>query len=321
MTLDVREALTRAAHTPTGPTDYAALERSVLARRRRRVGLMAATAATAATVVAMAVAPFLTDTDRDRDRAEDASPPVTLVPSPRESDPVTARWVPNRLNVPAVEDGDLHRLTVTLPDGASFEVSAPVEAGLDRLTAHPFGAGAVPGASSRDFIFPPGGLFWFESVGSQERELRSTDGASVTLWNVDESEGGPLRYLVFEFGDWVLGVWDGAGGSQMSDAELETWADNLHGTTTSDGFLVLSATGPLDLSASTSGAVATLTLGEAVGPGLSVFDETCEEPVTDISPGFASLCRPEWGASVHVNDGGGTLVDLLETGLTVRPRP
>ena len=103
---------------------------------------------------------------------------------------------------------------------------------------------------------------------------------------------------------------------------MQTWADNLHGTTTADGFLVLDATGPLDLSEAVSGAPATLELGEAVGPGLSIKDQPCGEPIVDRTGlGFATLCRPEWGATVDINDGAGTLVDLLETGLTVRPLP
>ena len=117
MTIDVREVLARAAHTPTEPTDYGALERVVVMRRRRRVGVIAAALATLA---CLAVASVLTDTDRDR-AADEASPPVTLVPLPSDTSTGTAPWVPNRLQVAAVEDGGLHRLAVTLPDGASFE--------------------------------------------------------------------------------------------------------------------------------------------------------------------------------------------------------
>lgn len=319
MTLDVREVLAGAAHTPAEPTDYEALERAVRARRWRRGGVRAA----AASIVAgLAIVAVLNATDTDR-AAEDASPPVTLVPSPGPSPTPTGTqpWLPNGVPVPVVEDGAIHHVSVTLPDGRSFELSAPAAAGLDQLTAYPDGAGAVPGQSGRDFVFLPGGLSAFESMGNLERELRRTDDATVTLWTVDEADGGPLRYLVFEFGDWVLGVWDGAGGATMTDDELQTWADNLHGTTTADGFLVLRATGPLDLSETAAGVPGTLVLGEPVGHGLTIVNSPCDTPVFSSSPGFATMCQPEWGATIQVQDDAGTLVELLETGLSFRPRP
>jgi hypothetical protein len=134
---------------------------------------------------------------------------------------------------------------LVLTDGTRVELSLPRGVDWGRMPVVPYGGVALPDVAERDIHLQRGGLAWLAANGRKERDLFSAPGRAVSLWSMHDPNG-PGRYVVVDFGSWVIGVWDGAGGALMTDEELRTVAQHLGGTVT-DGFLVLRATGPLRL--------------------------------------------------------------------------
>jgi hypothetical protein len=311
MTERLQAALRRAATVPVRAEDYAEIARAVEARRRRRrAGRVAVAAAGLAAVVTLSTVLWAS-----AERRPPRVPDVAASASPSFDGG-------NAVRVPGVAVGTGRRYSVTFLDGSVAEVTVPAAAGLDAMPARPSGGARLPGVADRDFVVPGRGIAWFASLGTRTRELARGGGKVVSLWDVARPAGGPARYLTFEFGSWVVGVWDGAGGSTMSDADLQAWADNLDGRTTPDGFLVLTAKAPLELLGPGSGAAPSLTWGDEGSDGLTVRLEPCVAGV-DESAGTGgervrTLCQPGWRSHVEIR-GSAAFVDAASTTVDVRP--
>jgi hypothetical protein len=292
MTDGLKAALRRAADVPLRTEDYEDIARTAERRRRRTRGLSAGiVAAVAVAVVGLAAALVpLTRPDgrgdgRGDGRTDDRRGGNAAGPG-------------NGIRVPGTRAGDSARYRLAFLDGSRVDLTVPAAAGLDAMTVRPGGGARIPAIADRDFVVPAAGLDWFASIGAKVRELRRTGGTVVSLWSVAEPGGGPAHYLVFEFGPWTIGVVDGG-------AAPETWASNLEGRTTADGFLVLTATAPLELLGADSGAPPSLSWSDAGGNGLTVRRQACTTAIDDASgtgdEQLRTLCRPSWGATVEVH--------------------
>lgn len=302
MSDEIGAALKRAAVTVVSPEDYDVVGRAAERRRSRRRTYRATLAVVLVAATSLVAWRWLADPGGGDGRTGTASPGVS-----------------NALRVPGIRTGGTTEYAVTFLDGSTARLGVPAAAGLDDLAVRPGGGARLPGVADRDFVVPAGGVAWFSALGPKTRELARTAGKVVSLWSVTGNDG-PSRYLVFDFGAWVVGVWDGAGGATMTDAQLQTWADSLDGRITADGFLVLTARAPLELLGAGTGAAPALRWGDDAGRGLGLRLGPCASAVDDLSGSgddwLATLCRPAWGAHVEVQ-GPRDFVDSVTGGVTV----
>lgn len=169
-------------------------------------------------------------------------PPTTAVPidDPR---PGVERFIPSL----PLEDG-VATLDVLFVDGSRATVSWPVELDLVNGGLVPYGWAYVVGESARDLFIRPGSIGdTLELLGGAELidAYPDAEGTPIGLWRPPDED---VDYLAFQFGDWTVLVFDYREGFfQFSPDERALWASSLRGTTTEDGFLVLSADFPLQL--------------------------------------------------------------------------
>jgi hypothetical protein len=295
MSADVGELLRRAASSPVGPLDYDWVDRRARERRRRR-NLLRVVGASAATVAVVAAVGVVATSGGPA--VVTPAPAPSAVTAPAVTAPA-APWTANRV-VPVVRrHGSGVVMPLVLPDGSRVEVSLPASSVWDDMDANPNVGLYLEGVGERDVIVPRGGLAWFAARGLQEAEILAEPGRTVTLWEVRE-EGELRRYLVFDFGAWVVGV-----RGEMSDAQLRTFARSLHGSLV-DGFLVLRPAAPLRFLGPEDGATPPMTQvgDDRARRGIAVWRAGCSRVLWDTGEGFpanrASVCRPEWGVSVEV---------------------
>lgn len=138
---------------------------------------------------------------------------------------------------------------VTFPDGSTADVSYPAGLRLAEMGVRPYGSGWLGGRRDgccfRELVVPPEGESWFARSGPRLRRLPGADGGNVGLYPASD-DNFLTPFLVFSFGPWRLGVAVYGSDQMVFDQEAE-WARSLHGRVTSDGFLVLRATGRLHL--------------------------------------------------------------------------
>jgi hypothetical protein len=286
---EVRELLARAAARPRTAADYDEIDRRARARgRRRTAGRVAGLSLAAATVVAgvAAVAPR-------QDRGVRPAPAVSVTGVP---------WTDNSLPAPARTVGARVRMPLVLPDGTRVELSLPRGVDWGGMPAVPYGGVAVDDVLTSDFHVMRGGLAYFAGEGDLQRTLLTAPGRVVSYWMM-YTPGGPGYYVVVDFGPWVIGIW----GVQRlkTEEQLRALAENLTGTVTDDGFLVLRPTGPVRLLGPGSGAAPTIHVGDLAGTGLSVTAEPCTRDTTWLTgtreQSEAGACRPGWGVTVRVH--------------------
>ncbi|MFI7132301.1 hypothetical protein ACIBQ1_41950 [Nonomuraea sp. NPDC050153] len=208
-------------------------------RRPRRAGI--------AVLVALAAVPLLGIlASRDTSRPAPAPEP-TPVP---EKTPVPVRdAVSVRSNAvyPAADGaGATRTLRVTFPDGSRAELTYPAGLSLDSLGARPYAGGRLTGdGDSGEFRSLTAPLYGEAEIAAGRPMIRRLTGG-VTLWPGPLGVDGAGSVLLFAFGDWRLALQDERAG--MTFEQRLAWAENLRGTLTPDGFLTLSAGGPLRLS-------------------------------------------------------------------------
>ena len=180
-------------------------------------------------------------------------PPATAAPSPTPTPPSpppsqdpkplpVERFIPNL----PLEDGVLS-LDVVFVDGSTSHLRWPATLDLVSGGLIPYGWGFIAGGSSRDFFVRPGSVEDVLSLlGGAELLGEYPDGlgSTVGLWRPVEDD---VDYLGFEFDDWAVLVYDYRNALQMSEEHRGLWASGLSGTTSEEGFLVLSAAHPLQL--------------------------------------------------------------------------
>lgn len=173
---------------------------------------------------------------------------MALAPTARAGERRTTgdgRFVP-----PTNHAGKIEVLPITLPDGTRAELRFPRRLHLADLGF------LTPAAVEWDVRPDPlrccGRVLSIERTTinftySGRKPIRTFRGANGTKVPYFDS-GGPLDYLVFQFGPWMVSVYNHEPGDfedQMSDKELATWARSLEGHTDKRGFLVLTAKKPL----------------------------------------------------------------------------
>ena len=143
---------------------------------------------------------------------------------------------------------------------------------------------------------------WFRG-DSQPKAVFDGVTGPVELWEVPD-EYPTNRYLIFAIGSWRVGIPDGAA-CRTTDEHRNTWAQQLDGQETQDGFLILRATDPIRLIQDVGQAPA---LWFGPGPELEISLEGCD--------GFVGEDRVS-GNPVD-RSGGQTSWCLLDEGVVVR---
>ncbi|MEV6034269.1 hypothetical protein AB0L65_24160 [Nonomuraea sp. NPDC052116] len=173
--------------------------------------------------------------------------PETSRPTPKPEPVREAVTVnPNAVYPEASGTGGSRTLRVTFPDGSRAEVTYPAGLNLASLGARPYTSGTLTGAGKGETFRSLTAPLYGEAETAAGRPMIRRLTGDVTLWpgplGVDTA--GPV--LLFAFGDWRIALQDERAG--MTFEQRRAWAQNLRGTLTPDGFLTLSAGGPLRLS-------------------------------------------------------------------------
>lgn len=290
MPADLRDLLERAAGSPAEIPEFDDLKRRSRRIRRGRIlgqGLVGIVLI-ALVLFAVAYVPSLLRVDRQ--------PPKTAA---------QPEATPQLFQPPTYREGDSEVLPLTFPDGTSLELVYPTELALGQLGLRPY---VTAGVMTSEGLCG-GGLItyhddqWFRGDSTPIATFAGATGP-VELWTVPD-DYPTARYLIFRFGSWTLGVPDGAGCEATAELR-ETWASQLKGKETENGFLILEASQPIRVVR--DGAQApTLLFGD--GPDLEIVLQDCAsfgaDDEVDGKPVFRSAdqfswCLPEVSLVVHV---------------------
>ncbi|MFC7582834.1 hypothetical protein ACFQYP_02730 [Nonomuraea antimicrobica] len=141
--------------------------------------------------------------------------------------------------------GGTRAMRVTFPDGSRAELSYPAELNLAALGARPYTSGTLAGGGQEAFRALTTPLYGEPEIAAGRPMVRPLT-PGVTLWPGPPGSDTTGQVLLFAFGEWRLALQDDHA-SLTFDQRL-SWAENLRGTLTPDGFLTLSGGGPLRLS-------------------------------------------------------------------------
>jgi hypothetical protein len=313
MTEDITAVLRRAADRQIREYDPGDIERRGMRLRRTRQRTTALVVGVFVLALSVSSITAVQAWRSQRPTAPAASTPAA--PSPGINAPLRREFIP----ATHTESGYVV-MPVTFLDGSTAEVVYPADLDLAGMGADPYGSGTLYepplDCCARDFLFAYGEPFLRAPAGKLLKEYPGADGGSVRLLQ----NPGAADYLVFEIGEWRLGVWN-----NMSDETRALWSANLRGRVSVDGFPVLAATPPVRLTQ----------LGQAYGPSLEFGHldgssvrfsptRTCPpnyvEPRADQLPDGVStpvLCRPEWSMLVNIT-GDRTFAERIINTLQVR---
>lgn len=215
---------------PDGPewTDLTP-ETALVPSRSARFGWLAGVGAAVVVLVVVGLAAFLTGEGPVPPPATDAT-----------EQGLTEVFQPPTRTV----DGETF-LDLRLLDGSQITLAYPADLDLTSKGVEAQAAGGV-GAVNRTVetrYGPPEGFIAQNEANQGPGELTDTytgpGGGRVERWDFPD-----IPYLVFDFSPWTAYVWD----TKFGVSEVaEGWANNLHGTTDANGFLVLTADPPLGL--------------------------------------------------------------------------
>ncbi|GII32524.1 hypothetical protein [Planotetraspora mira] len=153
---------------------------------------------------------------------------------------------PNAIYPEAKGPGATRTMRVTFPDGSRAEITYPAELNLASLGARPYASGTLAGNGEMDEFRTLTAPLYGEAETAAGRPMirRLTD--NVTVWPGPLGVDSAGSVLLFTFGDWRIALQDERAG--MTFEQRLAWAENMHGKVTPDGFLTLSADGPVRLS-------------------------------------------------------------------------
>ncbi|GII57843.1 hypothetical protein Pth03_62320 [Planotetraspora thailandica] len=174
----------------------------------------------------------------------DTSPPLPIVsPAPTPS-PINV--TPNAVYPVASGTGATRMMRLTFPDGSRAEITYPADLNLASLGARPYASGTLAGNGEMDEFRPLTAPLYGEAETAAGRPMIRRLTGDVTVWPGPLGMDNAGSVMLFTFGDWRLALQDEPAG--MTFEQRLAWAKNLHGRLTPDGFLTLSARGPLQLS-------------------------------------------------------------------------
>jgi hypothetical protein len=233
-------------------------------------------------------------------------------PSDRpEPSPPPEDW---RFIPPTRTEGGLEIVAVTFPDGSTAELAYPTSLGLAGLGVTPYIAGC-----GHDFGFTHYDPRDVKYYGEPLEVYEGVDGRDVGLYKSVKGWGGS-DFLMFHFGAWWVDLYQYRHERSMPEGRKDC-AENLRGTVTDDGWIVLS--GPPDLGLNG----AELWIG-SLGPErriqIILFPGRCENDATPDATligglkGFADWCDPS-GVRIHVYfEAGSTFFDDVFEDLEIR---
>jgi hypothetical protein len=182
----------------------------------------------------------------------------------------SVRWRP-----PTERVGNDLVVTLRLLGGGSVQLVLPASVDPAAITRFEVG-GSVSWTDrpdlARDVLVERGTIADIYRGHQLLKTYRGVDGQAVLLYR-----GPNTNYLVFQFGDWVVSIWDyppgDSRGPAMTDQEHELWATHLRGHETADGFLVLDPLAPLTQVRTTDGPDASLQFG---ANGINILFRACQ---------------------------------------------
>jgi hypothetical protein len=281
--------------------------------RRRWIGIAAL-----AVLLAVPVVSVLTSRD-----PEPAPPPP---PAPTSRAPLTTiTSAQNALHVKPVRRGGDEIIQVVFPHGLRAEVRYPAAlrlADLGSCPSHGIWADGEGYPEYRPLTTPYHGDY---EITRGEEPLRRLTG-NVTLWPRPPGAGATGQVMLFEFGKWRLAMYD-ARRSLAFETRMAI-AERLRATVTKDGYLVLSASGPVRMARPGEGrrsapagpqlwfgGVGSDTLGLIPAPDCSLPDVPAS--VASASPHSRAVCR---GDILVAAAGSKEFVDTAVEKIRVRPR-
>ncbi len=229
-------------------------------------------------------------------------PAVTTVPVPSSDTlPERARFVP-----PSYPDGDTVVFPLILLDGSRISLTLPPSLGNSVTGFIPGGAAGweADPCCSRTLTVLYGSIG--DVVGDRlpDEVLEDAAGRPVHYYEDLDFEGrSDLSYLVFQYGSWVVMVWDGgSGGAFLGDGGRVRFASLMDGYETPEGFLVLDPVEPMEVMPTDAPDAHLTTEDRAVGV-------------------IRRDCSAEAARSTAVNTHGYTIRVISESGLTVLCAP
>lgn len=271
------------SHPARTPTPIAVIQRRAAKLRRRRGVLVAAL--TASLVFVLTAGAVAVTRPTSSTHVSTASPPDS-VPSHAGT-----RFIP-----PIARAGDFTVLPITLANGDTLTLRYPQTLRIAELGFVPAtGIGWDTGQGDccgRTLEIRHGTVADAYSGRQPHKTYAGSDGQTISYFT-----GTDINYLVFQIGDWVVSVPDYEGTSAaannvaMTDDQRATYAANLTGHQTTDGYLVLTPKPPLSL---------TYTDGPSVQFGdrdvsVSALYRTCGNATTPLpdSHGFSLEARDD----------------------------
>lgn len=200
-------------------------------------------------------------------------------PAPQHQQVVTniTKFVPQTTSA-----GGLTDMPITFTDGTTADLL--YDPGLDLAT---LGVSLADSGTLGQFVranlqfqIDHGGASYVRSpeISPGTQGLAAPSGSNVPV--LPAASDTPGNFLDFKFGDWHVGVWEGTDADQMTASDDQAWAQNLIGTQTASGFLVLTAKGPLKLTPfGTPGSGPYLVFGDINTTGMILTPESCTTPV------------------------------------------
>ncbi|MFC4012388.1 hypothetical protein ACFOY2_34495 [Nonomuraea purpurea] len=167
--------------------------------------------------------------------------PKPLIPTPEAPIRSLSRVEnkPNVLRAAATAKGGDEVIQVVFPNGRRAEVRYPAELGLAAMGSRPFQGGWIDGIY-RQFVAP-----YSEVEITRGGEPIRNYAPNVTLWPRQAGSGSYGQVLLFVFGQWRVVMYDR--GQGLSFDQRIALSRGLKGRATRDGYLVLSAAGPVRL--------------------------------------------------------------------------
>lgn len=220
--------------------------------------------------------------------------------------------VPNVLtpfNPPTTQSGSSTDMPITFTDGTTGDLLYDPSLNLAALGVELMDGGQMGnfGRAGGQFEVDHGGASFLQSEVPAGPGVSSVPGPSnspVPIEPASKADGNNSgNFLDFKFGDWRVGVWEGTGSDQMSQSDDAQWAANLSGQVTSSGWLILTGTGPVQLTPFGTGGGPSLVIGDISSKGILLTPGPC------LSPAGQGVVQNSAGQPVRIQQEAGSVYE------------